>query len=232
MRSAIKIIVVHPDPVMRGRLLQLIGNAGYSIIADSDDLANLPNTIRFIEAPFLLLIHCATLYSWTSESLLIRERYPRATVIRLTEDFQCSSIGANLITDSSGLSVLDDIAAGLSAAGNDAIAAGAVSEIWINCRGLVLNCRDKPPSFVGSLFSTRQAQVLQRLTYGDSNKAIARACCISEETVKVHVKAILRKIGARNRTEAAIWASAHNASWSAETTPSNGVRKPAAWSSA
>ena len=54
--------------------------------------------------------------------------------------------------------------------------------------------------------SHRESQVLARLAYGDSNKQIARARHISEATVKVHLKAILRKINAQNRTQAAIWA--------------------------
>ena len=44
---------------------------------------------------------------------------------------------------------------------------------------------------------------------GDSNKLIARKFDITEATVKVHVKAILRKIRAKNRTQAAIWAASH-----------------------
>jgi two-component system nitrate/nitrite response regulator NarL len=57
--------------------------------------------------------------------------------------------------------------------------------------------------------SHRERQVLICLAHGDSNKEIARVCHISEATVKVHLKAILRKINARNRTQAAIWAIEH-----------------------
>ena len=39
-----------------------------------------------------------------------------------------------------------------------------------------------------------------------SNKHVARFFKIAEPTVKAHVKAILRKIGANNRTQAATWA--------------------------
>ncbi len=56
------------------------------------------------------------------------------------------------------------------------------------------------------LLSQRERQILFRLAEGDSNKAIARLCNITESTVKVHLKAILRKIAAHNRTQAAIWA--------------------------
>jgi two-component system, NarL family, nitrate/nitrite response regulator NarL len=44
------------------------------------------------------------------------------------------------------------------------------------------------------------------LLNGDANKVIARKVDIAEATVKVHVKAILRKIRVQNRTQAAIWA--------------------------
>jgi two-component system nitrate/nitrite response regulator NarL len=57
--------------------------------------------------------------------------------------------------------------------------------------------------------SHRERQVLICLAHGDSNKEIARVCHISEATVKVHLKAILRKINVRNRTQAAIWAIKH-----------------------
>ena len=44
---------------------------------------------------------------------------------------------------------------------------------------------------------------------GASNKVIARRFDIAEATVKVHLKAILRKLGARNRTQAALWSVSH-----------------------
>jgi len=56
--------------------------------------------------------------------------------------------------------------------------------------------------------SHREREILTRLAQGDSNKQIARHCNITESTVKVHLKAILRKITVHNRTQAAIWAIA------------------------
>jgi len=53
--------------------------------------------------------------------------------------------------------------------------------------------------------SSREVEILERIVKGDSNKHIARHFDIAEATVKAHVKAILRKIGASNRTQAAIW---------------------------
>jgi two-component system nitrate/nitrite response regulator NarL len=54
--------------------------------------------------------------------------------------------------------------------------------------------------------SSRELAILKRIVQGESNKHIARFFNISEPTVKAHVKNIFRKIGANNRTQAAIWA--------------------------
>jgi DNA-binding NarL/FixJ family response regulator len=52
----------------------------------------------------------------------------------------------------------------------------------------------------------RQKDILPLLAKGLSNKEIARALNITEATIKIHVAALCRAIGARNRTEAA-WAT-------------------------
>lgn len=55
--------------------------------------------------------------------------------------------------------------------------------------------------------SDREWQVLQLLAKGRSNLAIADELAISESTVKFHVSAILGKLGAESRTEAAVLAA-------------------------
>lgn len=52
----------------------------------------------------------------------------------------------------------------------------------------------------------RQAQVLQLVQdRGASNKTIAKMLCLSESTVKLHIGAILKKYGVKNRTQLAIF---------------------------
>ena len=50
----------------------------------------------------------------------------------------------------------------------------------------------------------RELEILRHVAEGKSNKMIARALSITDGTVKLHVKAILRKLGVHSRVEAAV----------------------------
>jgi two-component system nitrate/nitrite response regulator NarL len=73
--------------------------------------------------------------------------------------------------------------------------------------------------------SPREKSILRCLIEGDSNKCIARKTDIAEATVKVHIKAILRKIKVNNRTQAAIWARNNGSLEQAANTDSPGASK-------
>ncbi|MGH7009088.1 MAG: LuxR C-terminal-related transcriptional regulator [Stellaceae bacterium] len=65
-------------------------------------------------------------------------------------------------------------------------------------------------------FSDRERQVLNFLREGQSNKFIARQLELSEATIKVHIKTLLRKIGCTNRTQAAIWVTKRGLMWDSQ----------------
>ncbi len=50
----------------------------------------------------------------------------------------------------------------------------------------------------------REHEILEHLAIGQSNKVIARELGITDGTVKLHVKSVLRKLGVRSRVEAAV----------------------------
>lgn len=55
------------------------------------------------------------------------------------------------------------------------------------------------------VLTKREKEVLHLLSEGKSNKALAEELTISEGTVKVHIKNILKKLGLNSRTQAALW---------------------------
>lgn len=65
------------------------------------------------------------------------------------------------------------------------------------------------PNIANVKLSARERLILHCLSEGSSNKLIAHQLNIAEATVKVHIKAVFKKIGARNRTDAAVWALNH-----------------------
>ncbi len=54
--------------------------------------------------------------------------------------------------------------------------------------------------------TSREQEILEQIANGMSNKRIAQELSISEGTVKVHVKHLLKKLNLHSRTEAAVWA--------------------------
>jgi len=61
-----------------------------------------------------------------------------------------------------------------------------------------------PTNALAGKLTPRELQVLKGLTEGKSNKEIARDLDITEPTIKLHVKTLYRKVGAANRTQAAL----------------------------
>ena len=57
--------------------------------------------------------------------------------------------------------------------------------------------------------SVREVEVLDYIAKGNSNKEIARAMSISDQTVKNHITSIMRKLAVNDRTQAVIYALRH-----------------------
>lgn len=153
----------------------------------------------------------------------IRDQYPLASVVALADESNPASLA----------SALDDgaNAALFSSVSPDALV--STLQAVINERLILIDARlwslelqpkveqpalplhneihlapaEEPPAT--RQLSSREIAILERIVRGDSNKHVARHFNIAEPTVKAHVKAILRKIGASNRTQAAIWAVNH-----------------------
>ena len=73
---------------------------------------------------------------------------------------------------------------------------------------LVARLRDSQPAQTRDIsqLTRRERDILQLISDGMTNKAIARKLAISESTVKVHVKYLLKKMNLKSRLEAAVWA--------------------------
>lgn len=69
---------------------------------------------------------------------------------------------------------------------------------------LVRDRQSGPKSFGNVQISEREMAVLAYLVEGKQNKEIANELKLAEPTIKMHVTAICRKLGAQNRTQAVV----------------------------
>jgi two-component system nitrate/nitrite response regulator NarL len=133
-----------------------------------------------------------------------------AKVLVLSSDLSVDELGACLRVGAGGY-LLSDIS---SEALNHSLRLISLGEIifpsqlaasWASGQLRSKGRTDKCDSLRNPL-TPREAEILACLTEGASNKLIARQFGITEPTVKIHVKALIRKIGVQNRTQAALWA--------------------------
>ena len=103
----------------------------------------------------------------------------------LLKDIQPDELYSNLIRASAGIVVLQDY----------------LTELLRNA--LVRRVAKNNP--MDALLTVREQEILECLEHGLNNKTIARNLNISDSTVKVHIKNLLRKLNVTSRLEAAVW---------------------------
>jgi two-component system, NarL family, nitrate/nitrite response regulator NarL len=131
-------------------------------------------------------------------------------IVVLTNEADVQEIGAAEIAPLSGI-LTYDLSADAFAQSLRLIGAGErvfPSNMALDGRPRASSRSSEPPSD-GVRLSPREKEILSHLVAGHANKLIARDLGITEATVKVHLKSVLRKIGVDNRTQAAIWALAN-----------------------
>jgi DNA-binding NarL/FixJ family response regulator len=139
----------------------------------------------------------------------LRVDHPAVKVLALTtfdgddEVFPALRAGAvgYLLKDVSTQRLVEAV---LAAARGESVLAPSVAAKVV-ARVAAMPDRDEPPRqpLVDPL-TGRELEVLRQLAAGHSNREIARAVFLSEGTVKNHVTSILTKLGARDRTQAAL----------------------------
>jgi two-component system, NarL family, nitrate/nitrite response regulator NarL len=220
--QVISTLLVEPNTLLREGLRRILAETAYNPVGLS---SNLMEALAGWEADgkaFLLIMDAARDHQETCRQVqLLKEQQPMARVVMLVDDYDLAEVFAAF------------------QAGADAYLIKSIScEVLIKTLDLVMLGETIFPSAVLDLLreqvlqktddhevrdagksgddnvptkglSVRETVILRCLMDGDSNKLIARKFDITEATVKVHVKAILRKIHAKNRTQAAIWAASH-----------------------
>jgi DNA-binding NarL/FixJ family response regulator len=133
----------------------------------------------------------------------LQKEGPRILV--LTSATDAERVPAAIAAGAAGF-VYKDIDPDALASAIRTVHAGQVLLAPVAMRGLMSGGGNAPSA---PSLTPRESQVLGLIAKGQTNRQIARALGVSEKTVKTHVTNLLRRIGAADRTQAALWAVRH-----------------------
>jgi two-component system nitrate/nitrite response regulator NarL len=146
----------------------------------------------------------------------LQAAYPEARIVVLASDFAVDALRDAMNAGADGY-LMKDVSPEALIQSLELVMMG--EKVFPTNLASMLLSLDSMPSPMNSIrgMTPREHEILQALVTGASNKLIAIRLGITEATVKVHLKTLLRKIDVNNRTQAAIWAM--NNGFTAEGTP-------------
>jgi two-component system nitrate/nitrite response regulator NarL len=155
--------------------------------------------------------------SGTDTLKLLREQGLTVPILMLTMSRDEGDLEAALRNGATGYLLKDmdheDLVPALQDAlrGNNVVAKELIGSLTrlVQGHGVAKAAPAKDSTNLLSELTPRELEILKHLAEGQSNKAIGRDLDITDGTVKLHVKSILRKLGVRSRVEAAVLAVEH-----------------------
>lgn len=215
----ISTLLIIRSPLLRDALNRLLAGEGYTIVGETSKPENLdrvhagtaPEEVDLVIIDGIIIAeHCQVMES-------IRHKYPAAKMVVFGSEPVEAAMSPSLIAYIDGLlsyqmsiqTLLQVIA--LVALGEKILPPGLMKRLF---QQTVYVRTDPAKHRDASDITDRERQILEALLRGSSNKTIARQLELSEATVKVHLKGLLRRLRASNRTQAAVWALTHGIGYS------------------
>lgn len=212
-----RVLLIDDHALVRKGLAELLGSRGVEVTASAGTGTDGVKQALALAPDIILLDVKMPGMSGIDTLNALRASGVKAPVLMLTMSREDADLEAALRGGAQGYLLKDmdpeDLVPALEAAlrGDNVVAkemVGALARLVKGAPG------DPPPTPApaSSLFADltpREQEILSHVAGGQSNKSIARALNITDGTVKLHVKSILRKLGVHSRVEAAVLAVEH-----------------------
>jgi two-component system, NarL family, nitrate/nitrite response regulator NarL len=202
-------LLIDPNKLFREGLKRLLDDSPFEIVAEASNLREGAAIVETGLQTDLVLLDLVNGGDDEAEAMRrLRRLLPEARIVVLTTELCTRRLTNALGAGADGYLMKDLSSAALAQSLRLVIMGEKVFPTHL--AALLISGRvngnglEMPISRKG--LSPREVQILRCLLNGDSNKMIANHLHITEATVKVHLKSLLRKINASNRTQAAIWA--------------------------
>jgi two-component system nitrate/nitrite response regulator NarL len=218
-RQSYETILIGKNILIREGISRILHAANFRILLSTSSADELPSALEAHQLLFLI-IHNGDPFDVALEQIrFVRSRCPDARIAIVSDHYRpdelvsayragasgyfvnvnsCDAFVKSIELVTMGEAVFPPAFLSFALDGNHQLEDPPISE---SEHAIVVNAEEP----IAPHLSPREKAILSCLIEGSSNKCIARKIDIAEATVKVHVKAILRKIRVQNRTQAAIW---------------------------
>jgi two-component system nitrate/nitrite response regulator NarL len=211
--KAIRVQLLAPDRLLRAGLCRILDDANISVCGAATTLSEGLKAIARQGPPDLVLADWAAGDNQRPADIRsLRQSLPQVRVVALADRLsigrmaECFAAGAHgyLLNNISSAALKHSLALVML---GEKVFPSALAAFLANPSDRVEET-SRPFDLMNRL-SPREIAILRTLGTGLPNKVLAHQLGITESTVKVHLKGIMRKIRVSNRTQAAVWAITH-----------------------
>jgi two-component system NarL family response regulator len=201
-RKKVRVLVVDDHPPMRMGLVALIkSQAGMDVIAEASDGEEAIEVYEDVRPDVVLMDLRMPGMGGVEAILSIRKKDPEARIIVLSTYDMDEDIHRALQSGAKSYLLKDMPIEEI---------AGTIREVMAGDAALPRHVAERlTQRSERQQLTERERDVLEALIKGRSNKEIASSLCISEDTVKSHLKTLFAKLRVRDRTGAAVEAIRH-----------------------
>jgi two-component system nitrate/nitrite response regulator NarL len=208
MNAIPHIIILSKNEILREGLRRILADQGFVVDQTAVRLTELG-----AETPLgsVLLVDGIIFEEGLQTCQALREKFPDQKIVLMTDDYSVENVTRAFSTGAIDGYIVKAMSCEPLAGALRLISLGEKvipSQVVDSLSGAF--SRAATPNWqarcAGANLSSREVEILRCLVDGDPNKVISRRLSITDATVKVHIKAILRKLRVKNRTQAAIWA--------------------------
>ena len=203
-RVAIRVLIADDHSVVRQGLRMFLGSdPELEIVGEARDGAEAVKLALQLHPDVVLMDLLMPVMDGIQATVAIRRQAPDTEVVALTSVLEDASVVDAVRAGAIGYLLKDTESHEL----RRAIKAAAAGQVQLSPQAAARLMNEvRTPEQIREPLTERETEVLRLLAQGKSNKEIARALSVTEQTVKSHVSHVLDKLDVPSRTQAALYA--------------------------
>jgi two-component system, NarL family, response regulator LiaR len=200
---AIRVLITDDHGVVRQGLRMFLSlDPDIDVVGEADNGKVALNMARELHPDVILMDLLMPVMDGIEATEAIRAELPEVEIVALTSVLEDVSVTGAVKAGAIGYLLKDTQAEEL----HRAIRGAAEGRVQLAPEAAAKLMREVRAPASPEALTPRETEVLKLLALGKANKQIARELLVEEKTVKTHVSSILRKLGAKSRTQAALHA--------------------------